>query len=113
METDEFARLAIDRFGDKVIYSGLVVNEVDLNLYNAENSTNHTAEHFLNYKKVWLTENKCPNCGTELLGLFGSFTWGIIHGMGFCSSCKKAEFQYYHYINDNRVPLKLLSLEGF
>ena len=113
MELEEFAKLAAEKFGDKVIFSGIKTNQSDLDLYNAELGTNYTVENFENYKQVWVVEDKCPSCGSILLGFFGSFTWGIAHGFGFCSACKKVEFKYYHYIGNSRIPLKAMALDGF
>lgn len=31
------------------------------------------------------TDGKCPHCGTNLGGLLGSFTWGNVHGEGYCT----------------------------
>jgi hypothetical protein len=31
------------------------------------------------------TKGKCPNCGTTLGGLLGSFAWGSINGEGYCT----------------------------
>lgn len=30
---------------------------------------------------------RCPQCGAELAGLIGSFTWGLQSGEGFCARC--------------------------
>jgi len=63
--------------------------------------------------QAWLvTDYKCPNCDADLFGLFGSFTWGMIHGIGFCSHCKKVELRYYHYPIKNKR-FELLSVCGF
>jgi hypothetical protein len=29
----------------------------------------------------------CPMCDNNYGGIFGTFTWGIAHGEGFCSAC--------------------------
>ena len=63
--------------------------------------------------QAWLVDTKCPVCGTEVMGLFGSFSWDLCHGEGYCSNCKKAHFRYYHYIQKGKPPLKLLALSGF
>ena len=70
-------------------------------------------EDFENYKAVWLLEPKCPNCGETLNGLFGGFTWGIVHGHGYCDYCKKVNIQLYHYIKDSKKPILAYSLIGF
>ena len=30
----------------------------------------------------------CILCGKQLGGLMGTFTWGLVHGEGFCGNCK-------------------------
>ena len=113
MELEEFAKLAAEKFGDKVVFSSIKTNQSDLDLYNAEIGTNYTVEDFENYKQVWVVSDKCPNCDADLLGMFGSFEWGIVHGVGTCRSCNKVSLQYYHYIGNNRTPLKAMALDGF
>ena len=39
---------------------------------------------------------RCP-CGSHLGGFLGTFTWGIVHGEGFCSLCKHPA-RGVHYI---------------
>lgn len=53
----------------------------------------------------------CPECNTAISGLFGSFEWGIIHGIGFCNKCKKVEFRYYHYVG--KICLQAWAVAGF
>jgi hypothetical protein len=106
---EEFAQLAEEKFGEKVMYAPININEKTLDLINNRPNPNYekrellTKEDFTNYpKQVWLVGNKCPICGSDLLGIFGVFEWGIIHGTGFCSSCNKINFQFYHYIKGFR-----------
>lgn len=42
---------------------------------------------------------KCIKCGNYLSGFLGTFTWGLCHGEGFCSSCKWPA-RAYHFIKD-------------
>ena len=42
-------------------------------------------------------DDKCLNCGRALMGLLGSFTWGIIHGEGVCSHCGWPARAYHYY----------------
>lgn len=32
--------------------------------------------------------HSCICCDAKLLGIFGSFTWGMVNGEGFCVHCK-------------------------
>ncbi len=40
------------------------------------------------YLKAFIAGNKCPRCGSEIGGIFGSFMWGIANGEGMCANCK-------------------------
>jgi hypothetical protein len=42
---------------------------------------------------------KCLSCGLSQLGFFGAFTWGLVHGQGFCNECKWPA-TLYHFIRD-------------
>lgn len=109
---EEFAENAIARYGDKVNFNKINVSQENIDELNSH-GYNIKKEDFENYKQVWLLEGKCPECGSELMGLFGSFEWGLRHGEGLCSSCKKVYFQYYHYIGESKKPLELLALSSF
>ena len=41
----------------------------------------------------------CRGCGMSLSGLLGTFTWGIVHGEGYCSHCLMP-VRMYHRIMD-------------
>lgn len=43
---------------------------------------------------------KCVNCDSALGGLLGSFTWGIVHGEGFCALCGYPGAAH-HFIKDS------------
>lgn len=43
-------------------------------------------------------EGKC-SCGRWIGGVFGSFTWGIVHGEGFCGACRRPA-RAYHFLKD-------------
>ncbi len=51
------------------------------------------------------TGGKCPNCGSPLGGLLGSFTWGIVHGEGRCTGGVYGKCGWpcrgLHYIKDS------------
>ncbi len=114
MEFEEFAKLAKEKFGDKVNISYISINNENLTKFNEMYDSKLNVDDFKNYgEHVWLVKNECPNCGEKLDGLFGSFKWEIIHGAGSCSNCNKVEFRYYHYIGDCKYPLKLFSVTGF
>lgn len=38
-------------------------------------------------------------CDADLMGLLGTFTWGIQHGFGKCSRCG-AGYRLYHYVGE-------------
>jgi len=109
---EEFAINATARYGDKVNVNKLNVSQETIDGL-IEHGYNIIKEDFDNYKQVWLLENKCPECGAELLGLFGSFQWALRHGEGVCSNCKEVYFQYYHYIGECKKPLELFALSAF
>ena len=93
--------------GDKVMYASINIDDDTLSVINEQQTKrlqkSITKEDVQNYpKQVWLLENKCPICGSDLMGLFGSFKWDLRHGIGFCSECNKINFQFYHYIKDFR-----------
>jgi len=89
VDEDEFFERAVKEFGDKFSNFGIVCSDESLVKFNEQHNCHLTSEDLINYKQAWLKESKCPNCGTDLGGLFGTFVWGIIHGEGFCSECKK------------------------
>lgn len=41
----------------------------------------------------------CPGCERKVTGLFGTFMWGIAHGVGMCSACSWPAVAH-HYIKD-------------
>lgn len=110
---EEFLELAEKEFGKKFSYHGIHVSDENLTKFNQDREYHLTSEDFLNYKQIWLVENKCPNCGSPLGGLFGSFRWSLTHGVGYCSECKKVDFRLYHYIGDCKTPITAYSLIGF
>ena len=111
--TQEFYDLATKEFGEKFTIKTIQMSDEDLVKFNTEFNCNVTINEIQEYEQVWLLEDKCPQCGSELFGLFGSFTWEIVHGIGHCSECKSVQFRYYHYIGDCKSPIKALSIVGF
>ena len=114
LDTDEFAKLAIEKYGDKVFCCSIKTSQNTLDRINTvfESIPLITQKDFDDYGKyVWLRDDKCPECDADLLGLLGSFSWGIVHGIGNCSHCNKTMFRYYHYINGAKF--NMFSLEGF
>lgn len=109
MEFDDFYKLACETFGEDkfTIKPKFLTNIEELNF---KYECNLTQEDFDNYKAVWILGNQCPSCEQSLSF---SFEWGIIHGSGFCSSCKKVGIKYYHYIGDCKTPFSGWSLIGF
>jgi hypothetical protein len=51
------------------------------------------------YLSAFCPDEKCLSCGATLAGMFGSFTWGLTHGEGFCSNCGYPA-RGYHTIRD-------------
>jgi hypothetical protein len=108
-----FAKAAEEQFGDKVSSKPIHINKEDLNDLCEHLGVDITEEYLNNYHQVWILDGKCPNCGAELLGLFGSFKWGLVHGEGYCSNCNSVNLKYYHYFNESKKPLMMMSLIGF
>lgn len=44
---------------------------------------------------------KCCGCGKELTGLFGTWRWGIAHGVGECGACGWPSHGH-HFIKDEK-----------
>lgn len=79
------------------------LNDKSLIALRAQNYEHSTSDHILegledvlaenmekleNYFSNFLTPREnCVLCGESLLGLLGSFTWGLAHGEGFCYKC--------------------------
>lgn len=111
---ESFYEVACNEFGkEHFSINGILISEENLKLFNEEHKCNLTIEDFSNYKAVWIIDNKCPKCGSELDGLFGSFEWGLAHGVGRCGECKKVSIQLYHYIKGCNFPISAFSLIGF
>ena len=109
---EQFSKAAIEKFGDKFYVGKLTVDKETLNTINLHLSLDLTQKDFDDYgDEVWLKEPICPNCGADLLGLFGYFEWDLQHGYGHCASCNTTTFKYYHYIN--KYQLKMMSLVEF
>jgi hypothetical protein len=111
----EFYNLACGKFGaDKFSIKPIQISDESLDRFKVDfNAPDVTREQIEHYRQVWLKENKCPNCGADLTGLFSSFNWGIVHGEGYCSECKKVEFRLYHYIGGAKKPFEAYALCGF
>jgi hypothetical protein len=110
---EEFYDLATKEFGDKFTIKSIQITDENLDKFNGEHNCHVTKEEIEDYKQVWLLENKCPKCDADLFGFFGTFTWGLAHGYGYCEGCNTVSFKYYHYIGDCKTPLQALSLSGF
>ena len=115
-EMELFQKQAAEFFGAKVMVGPIIINENILSAVNEHYHTNYTTQEFIDYgTHVWLLGDKCPVCGANLLGLFGSFEWGIRTGCGSCSSCNRVEFRYVHYIPHGKksFPFHGFSIIGF
>lgn len=112
-EFQEFYDLAVKTFGEKFTMKPIQISDEELEKFNKEFGGTVAKEDFEKYEAVWILENRCPSCGSELDGLFGSFEWGIIHGVGRCCECKKVSIRAYHYIKDSKRPFVAYSLVGF
>lgn len=99
MTREEFFEAAEETFGDRIIVKQLKISNEDAKKLkmSADDINAYPAQ-------AWIPEKegayRCPHCDSPLGGPFGSFTWGIAHGIGFCSSCKKVEIRYYHYVTE-------------
>ena len=54
--------------------------------FSGEDAADAT-ERIDEYFRLFQGGGNCP-CGRSLGGVFGTFTWGIAHGEGFCSVCQ-------------------------
>ena len=99
MEREEFLTVVKEVFGDKVIVEQLKISDEDAEKLrvSAEDVNVYPAQ-------AWVVVRdghyRCPRCDSPLGGLFGSFAWGIQHGVGLCSECNKVQFRYYHYVTE-------------
>lgn len=95
MKREEFLGVVKEVFGDKVVIEQLKISdEVAQKLrVNPEDVRAYPAQ-------AWVIEHRCPHCNHVLGGLFGSFAWGLQHGVGYCSKCEKVQFRYYHYVTE-------------
>jgi len=109
----DFYKLAVEKFGNKFLLGPIEVTKDILEKWNSENNTDLSMDDVSEYREVWLIEDKCPSCNSELLGLFGSFQWGFVNGQGYCSECNKVTLKYYHRIGEPKVLLCGFSLIGF
>ena len=91
-KNEDFLNLAKSRYGDKVIIKKITYED-----YAGKKDLVFAKAVKAYPEQAWVKEGICPECDAELGGLFGAFTWGIIHGIGYCAQCKKAEFRYFHY----------------
>jgi hypothetical protein len=115
MTFEEFAQKAKERFGDKVSYLPIVIPEEIRAKMRAANWPEKTIDEIPKIQAVWLIGQICPICGEPLNNLFGGFEWGIVHGVGTCSSCRKITLRYYHYVGEgeDRRCFTSFSVEGF
>jgi len=111
----DFLKLAKKKFDKKKI----ITRRLKVSIEDAKKIglTKTAIERYQAQAWIPLTIDKgylCPNCDAVLGGIFGSFQWGICHGIGFCNNCKKIEFRYYHYVKKGKPPaLQLFALSGF
>jgi len=111
MTFEEFYKAACEKFGeDKFTIKKVQVSEEELNKFNEQSGSHVTLEQVQELEEVWLMKDECPHCGEDLCF---SFEWGLMHGTGRCSSCRKTVFKYYHYVGDSRTPIRAYSLIGF
>ena len=109
---EEFYNLVVNKFGNKFTIKLIQISDENLKKFNEEHDCNLLSKDFEEYRQVWLLDNKCPNCNCNLLGMMGTFQWGIVHGYGNCTNCGIG-FKYYHYIGDSKIPLKAFSISSF
>lgn len=97
MKDKDFLSIAGKIFGDKIRVGQMRISDEDAEKLKLK------AEDVKAYPaQAWIPERngayRCPHCDASLGGLGGSFAWGIVHGIGYCSKCKEVEFRYYHYV---------------
>ena len=51
-------------------------------------------------EKDVVEESKCIHCESPLMGLLGTFEWGIAHGSGQCGKCGWPS-RLYHFLQDD------------
>jgi hypothetical protein len=115
---DEFFKVVQQRFPGKV-YLGKMRPFTEES--NAEGIRQFGFDLWFRYRvaaeeypaQAWLLGSECPNCGAGLLGFEGSFTWGITRGEGYCSRCKKVQFQYYHNLLEGELPMQGFAVIGY
>lgn len=49
--------------------------------------------------KPQIQTQKCCGCGKDLTGLFGTWQWGIAHGMGECGACRWPSYGHHQIID--------------
>lgn len=108
-KNEDFLNLAKSRYGDKVIIKKITYKG------NARKKDLVFAKAVKAYpEQAWVKEGICPECDAELGGLFGTFTWSIIHGIGYCALCEKTEFRFYHYpLEESNQKIMAFALIGF
>lgn len=109
-ELEEFGKLAVEKFGDKVNFNVLTLSDNAKQQLLTEGWTQKMIDDLQSYKMVWVVtdqdENrltKCPGCGWHLDGILGAFTWDIAWGCGHCCSCNEVSFRVYHNFKDGEV----------
>ena len=109
MEQAKFLSLAEEKYGDKVAAKQITCDD---------KVKEHLGDEFTdaieNYPaQAWTQDGVCPECNSQLGGLFGTFTWSIVHGCGVCVACNTS-FRYYHYpLEDSNQRLKAFALTGW
>lgn len=109
MKPEDFHKRAIEKYGDKINVMQIKPGPKMAKMMPA------FAKAVENYpEQAWLIKNECPECEAGLEGLFSSFTWGNIHGVGTCGVCTKVFLRLYHYpLEGSHERFVGYSLEGF
>lgn len=99
MEIKEFIEDAKAKFGDKILTGPITVTSETTEQFGI---TQEDADKY--GPQAWLKDNsKCPICGKELFGFFGTFQWGMANGVGECSACHKVQLRLYHRIGEKTL----------
>lgn len=113
MTFEEFYNNVCERYGvEKFTIKPVQVSQEELDRFNQQGNSHVTLDDIrkLDGVNVWLLKDECPRCG-DPLSL--SFTWGLVHGNGYCNGCHKIGFQYYHYVGDSRIPIRAYSITSY
>lgn len=110
MNHAEFLVAAKERYGDKITVAPVHVSDEQLEAAKARYGDTIVEDLAAYGEHAWVLHGRCPECDAELEW---SFQWGMIHGEGYCRTCEKVWFRYYHYVRKGGPCFKGMALIGF